>query len=76
MGRPLEYCGLSDEEADEVAAALVRAAKRAAEDTRKTGTKLAVWQDGKVVLLTPDEFEEKVSVVQEDSKAGYVKEEV
>lgn len=54
-----------------VGPALALASKSAADEARRTGTMLAVWRDSKVVLLTPDEFEGKVSVVREDSKASY-----
>lgn len=54
-----------------VGPALALAAKSAADEARRTGTKLAVWRDGQVVLLTPDEFEGKVSIVREERKTSY-----
>lgn len=38
-------------------AALLRAARRASEEARRHGRGLVVGRDGKVVHLTPDEFE-------------------
>ena len=48
--------------------AMRRAGLRASALARTKGRKLAVWRDGKVVLMTPDEFEGKVSVVREKPK--------
>lgn len=51
--------------------AMKRAGLRASALARANGRRLAVWRDGKVVLLTPDEFEGKVSVVREETKTSY-----
>jgi len=40
-----------------VDAALRRAAKRARDVARRTGTPLVLWRDGKVVHVHPDELE-------------------
>ena len=41
----------------EIAAGLRSAAKAAIETAKRTGTNLAVWRDGKVLEITPQEAE-------------------
>jgi hypothetical protein len=40
-------------------AAMLRAAKRASEIARETGTKLIIMRDGKVVALTAEELDKE-----------------
>lgn len=47
----------SDELRERVLLGLKEGRKAAVARARETGTLLVIWQDGKVVEVTPDEFE-------------------
>ena len=61
MSKPLES-QLPDPDMQEAPRALLRAARRAREVARRTGTGVVVFRDGKIVEVSPDDDAEDAPV--------------